>query len=99
MSDIQYYTQNGQKIVYKDNALFTATAWSSDSQFMNVVVENGNIVKSKRLFKITIPNALKLGITKLLSQMNISSETLFPKLSGLSQSLHRLRDVYCEYLE
>lgn len=46
MSDIQYYTQNGQKVVYKDNALFTATAWSSDSQFMNVVVENGNIVKS-----------------------------------------------------
>ena len=99
MSDIQYYTQNGQKIVYKDNALFTATAWSSDSQFMNVVVENGNIVKTKRLFKITIPNALKLGITKLLSQMNISSETLFPVISGLSQSLNRLRDGYCEYLE
>lgn len=46
MSDIQYYTQNGQKIVYKDNALFTGTAWSSDSKFMNIVVENGNIVKS-----------------------------------------------------
>lgn len=56
---------------------------------------NDNIL----MFKITIPNALKLGITKLLSQMNISSETLFPGLSGLSQSLNRLRDGYGEYIE
>ena len=56
---------------------------------------NDNIL----MFKITIPNALKLGITKLLLQMNISSETLFPGLSGLSQSLNRLRDGYGEYLE
>ena len=51
---------------------------------------NDNIL----MFKITIPNTLKLDITKLLSQMNISSETLFPGLSGLSQSLNRLRDGY-----
>lgn len=56
---------------------------------------NDNIL----MFKITVPNALKLGITKLLSQMNISSETLFPGLSGLSQSLNRLRDGYGEYIE
>ncbi len=56
---------------------------------------NDNIL----MFKITIPRALKLGITKLLSQMNISSETLFPGLSGLSQSLNRLRYGYGEYIE
>lgn len=56
---------------------------------------NDNIL----MFKITIPNALKLGVTKLLSQMNISSETLFPGLSGLSQSLNRLRDAYGDYIE
>lgn len=56
---------------------------------------NDNIL----MFKITIPSALKLGITKLLSQLNISSETLFPGLSGLSQSLNRLRDGYGEYIE
>lgn len=46
LSDITYYTQNGQKVIYKDNVLFTGTAWSSDSKFMNIVVENGTIVKS-----------------------------------------------------
>lgn len=51
------------------------------------------------MFKITIPHVFKLGITKLLLQMNISSETLFPGLSGLSQSLNRLRDGYGEYIE
>lgn len=51
------------------------------------------------MFKITIPHNLKLGITKMLSQMNISSETLFPGLSGLSQSLNKLRFGYGEYIE
>lgn len=43
------------------------------------------------MFKIVIPYELKLGITKLLTHMNISSETLFPGLSGLAQSLNKLR--------
>lgn len=48
------------------------------------------------MFKIVIPFKLKLGITKLLTHMNISSETLFPGLSGLAQSLNKLRhDLGC----
>lgn len=71
------------------------------SKFVEYSHDNRNKAHNDNIlmFKITIPRALKLGITKLLSQMNISSETLFPGLSGLSQSLNRLRDGYGEYLE
>lgn len=51
------------------------------------------------IFKIIIPHSLKLEITNLLSHMNISSETLFPGLSGLSSSLNRLRYSCGDYIE
>lgn len=50
-------------------------------------VNNDNIL----MFKIVIPSSLKAGITNFLLQMNISSETLFPGLSGLSLSLNKFR--------
>lgn len=51
------------------------------------------------IFKIIIPHSLKLEITNLLNHMNITSETLFPGLSGLSSSLNRLRYSYGDYKE
>lgn len=56
---------------------------------------NDNIL----MFKIVIPFDLKLGITRLLSQMNISSETMFPGLSGLATSLNKLRFGLGDYEE
>lgn len=71
------------------------------SKFVEYSHDNRNKANNDSIlmFKITIPHVFKLGITKLLLQMNISSETLFPGLSGLSQSLNRLRDGYGEYIE
>lgn len=45
-----------------------------------------NLVK----FKIVIPRKFKWELTRLLLQMNISSETLFPGLEGMAKSLARL---------
>lgn len=42
-----------------------------------------NLVK----FKIVIPRKFKWELTKLLHQMNISAETLFPGLEGMAKSL------------
>lgn len=71
------------------------------SKFVEYSHDNRNKANNDSIlmFKITIPHVFKLGITKLLLQMSISSETLFPGLSGLSQSLNRLRDGYGEYIE
>lgn len=71
------------------------------SKFVEYSHDNRNKANNDSIlmFKITIPHVFKLGITQLLLQMNISSETLFPGLSGLSQSLNRLRDGYGEYIE
>lgn len=84
---------------------FNRTDNSFNSMEFSKFVEYSNDNRNKAnndsilMFKITIPHVFKLGITKLLLQMNISSETLFPGLSGLSQSLNRLRDGYGEYIE
>ena len=51
------------------------------------------------MFKIVIPFDLKLGVTQLLSHMNISSETMFPGLSGLATSLNKLRFGLGDYEE
>ncbi len=89
---------------YLPGSAFHRTDYSFNNMEFSKFVEYSHDDRNKAndnilMFKITIPNTLKLGITKLLSQMNISSETLFPGLSGLSQSLNRLRDGYGEYNE
>ena len=51
------------------------------------------------LFKINIPKRFKLQLTKLLLQMNITAETLYPGLSGMAKSLSYLRHGMREYDE
>lgn len=49
------------------------------------------------LIKINIHKRLNLEITKILKQMNISAETLYPGLDGLAKSLSCLRDSMGDY--
>ena len=51
------------------------------------------------LLKILIPKKFKLQLTKLLLQMNITAETLYPGLEGMAKSLSYLRHGMHEYEE
>ena len=51
------------------------------------------------LFKIVIPKKFKLQLTKLLYQMNITAETIYPGLAGMAKSLSYLRHGMNEYEE
>ena len=95
--NLDYYI-NGAAFHPKIDDFFTIKDYY---EFVGISKENKSRVLNDDIlmFKITIPRNLKLDITKLLSQMNISSETLFPGLSGLSQSLNKLRYGYGEYIE
>lgn len=44
------------------------------------------------LLKINIPKRLNLELTKILKQMNITAETLYPGIEGLAKSMSCLRD-------
>lgn len=49
------------------------------------------------LLKINIPKHLNFEITKILKQMNITAETLYPGLEGLAKSMSCLRDAMSDY--
>lgn len=51
------------------------------------------------LFKINIPKKHKLYLTKLLNQMNVTAETLYPGLAGMAKSMSYLRHGMNEYDE
>ena len=49
------------------------------------------------VLKIEIPKKLKYGISNVLRQMNITSETMYPGLDGLARSMSCLRDAMGDY--
>lgn len=49
------------------------------------------------VLKIEIPKSLKYGVSNVLRQMNITSETMYPGLDGLARSLSCLRDAMGDY--
>lgn len=49
------------------------------------------------VLKIEIPKNLKYGISNVLRQMNITSETMYPGLDGLARSMSCLRDARGDY--
>jgi hypothetical protein len=49
------------------------------------------------LLRFNIPKILNWKITKLLRQMNITAETLYPGLEGLARSISFLRDSMGDY--
>lgn len=51
------------------------------------------------LLKIEIPINLKYGISNVLRQMNISSETMYPGVEGLARSMSCLRNGMGDYKE
>lgn len=51
------------------------------------------------LLKIEIPFKLKYGISNVLRQMNISSETMYPGIDGLARSMSCLRNGMGNYKE
>ena len=53
--------------------------------------------QSVSVLKIEIPKSLKYGLSTLLRQMNITSETMYPGLDGLARSMSCLRDAMGDY--
>ncbi len=51
------------------------------------------------LLKIEIPIRLKLELTRILNQMNLTAETLYPGLVGLAKSMNQLKHGMGEYDE
>lgn len=49
------------------------------------------------LLKIEIPKSLKYGLSNVLRQMNVTSETMYPGLDGLARSMSCLRDAMGDY--
>ena len=49
------------------------------------------------LIKIEIPKSLKYGLSNVLRQMNVTSETMYPGLDGLARSMSCLRDSMGDY--
>lgn len=49
------------------------------------------------VLKIEIPKKLKYGVSNVLRQMNITSETMYPGLDGLARSMSCLRDAMGDY--
>lgn len=49
------------------------------------------------LLKINIPKHLNMEITRLLKQMNITSETMYPEIEGLARSMSSLRHSIAGY--
>ena len=49
------------------------------------------------VLKIEVPKKLKYGISNVLRQMNITSETMYPGLDGLARSMSCLRDAMGDY--
>jgi hypothetical protein len=49
------------------------------------------------VLKLEIPKTLKYGLSTLLRQMNITSETMYPGLDGLARSMSCLRDAMGDY--
>lgn len=49
------------------------------------------------VLKIEIPKSLKYGVSNVLRQMNITSETMYPGLDGLARSMSCLRDAMGDY--
>ena len=49
------------------------------------------------VLKIDIPKELKYGLSNLLRQMNIISETMYPGLEGLARSMSCLHDSIGDY--
>ncbi len=41
LSELEYVSQNGTKLIYKDNVLFSGKAWSSDGTTLCIIVESG----------------------------------------------------------
>lgn len=74
---------------------------------LNVSMEFAEVIRladSNRLnqqavsvLKIEIPKDLKYGLTNVLRQMNITSETMYPGLDGLARSMSCLRDSWGDY--
>lgn len=54
---------------------------------------------SVSVLKIEIPLKLKYGISNVLRQMNISSETMYPGVEGLARSMSCLRNGMGDYNE
>ena len=45
LSQLEYTSNNGIKLIYKDNVLFTGEAWSSDGKAFCIICQNGRLLE------------------------------------------------------
>ena len=75
-------------------------AFVGEMKFDDVVrlsVDHSYGQQTLSVLKIVIPKRLKYGISNVLRQMNITSETMYPGLDGLARSMSCLRDSMGDY--
>ena len=78
---------------YFDNSIYGEMAFDD---VVNLS-DNNNGQQAVSVLKIEIPISLKYGLSNVLRQMNITSETMYPGLDGLARSMSCLRDAYADY--
>lgn len=79
---------------YYDNSLHLETPMSELIKWSNLPSLSPTAIS---ILKINIGKENKLRLTKALCQMNITSETMYPGLVGLAQSVRRLREGLGDY--
>lgn len=88
---------------FKSNLEPYLTETESLKKKINELIEYSNSASGIRsqsditLLKINIPKHLNLEITRLLKQMNITSETMYPGIEGLARSMSSLRHAIGGY--
>lgn len=45
LSELEYVSTNGTYLIYKDNALFSGEAWSSDGTALCIICQNGRLLE------------------------------------------------------
>lgn len=79
------FEENLQNAFNHANSYFTTLSFK---EFIEIA--NKNPLKSGiEIFKINIPLKLKGRLTKMLKEMNVTAEILFPGLEGLAKSLYQ----------
>lgn len=79
-----YYDENSHLVVDINNLIEYSNKYFSNQSAISIL-------------KINIAKEHKLRLTKALYQMNITSETMYPGLQGLAQSVRRLREGLGDY--
>ena len=88
------YILEGTEYIYYDENSHLVVDINNLIEYSNKYFSNQSAIS---ILKINIAKEHKLRLTKALYQMNITSETMYPGLQGLAQSVRRLREGLGDY--